>query len=874
MANGTNQTISTLIERQLPEFVRQNGPMFQAFLENYYAYLEQGVTDVASGKVIDRAKGLLDNADIDTAIDGFAQKMYLEFLAYFPQDAQINKGFILKNIKDFYRGRGSEQSYRFLFRALYGKESSVYFPKTDILIVSNGKWQIDKSLKVTNITVNGVVNNTAQGALFFVNTLVKGNNSTATAAVERTTTAFVNNALVFELFVSGVVGAFIGGEVITTTDFNGNVISATLYSGQVTKVTIVKGGTRYNIGDPVIFSPPPGLNPAATGFVSNVTSGNVSSIVTTYGGAGYNANNPLSITSGTGSGATGHVISVDTTGTQNCGPSSYNVVFSLVGDLANIALNANSYNIANAVLGWTNANTTLANSLFFVTLTNIGPILTVSTDNQGAGYLSPPSVSAVANTRLTNLGAIGRLRIVSPGTGYQVGDYLQFTNVLGGLGYGANAIVLANSAPGGGISQVQMNAFDVKADQFVGGSGYDQFHFPTITVISSNAQATGANIVCADILGTDATFNVQTGAIGAIQQITITGGGTNYNVAPSINLQGSGDGTAQAYSNIITGAFTYPGRYTDDSSTISTHSFLEDRDYYQNFAYDVKVPESIETYRLPVKNMVHPAGMKLWGSYLYGGSFANTVNLSVNSADVNERTDQHFYIANATIFQGNSYMNSATAMTPSSGKQGTLSLWLNFSTMPPAGSQSLIRMGNLFLNIVNTAVPNTYSTYFQILGQNVTTTLLDIRSNTRDVFMPNTWINLLATWDLTVPTANLYLTNVASLNVITLISSANSFISYNIANSSVGYNNIGESWSEIWLSNTWVNLSNVNNRVLFVTSYLQPANLASNGSGPTGAQPLIYLNNTGPTANVNDGTGGNFTFQGTIIQANSSPTDI
>src|SRR6185503_17701877 len=103
--------------------------------------------------------------------------------------------------------------------------------------------------------------------------------------------------------------------------------------------------------------------------------------------------------------------------------------------------------------------------------------------------------------------------------------------------------------------------------------------------------------------------------LGAIQKITITSAGFNYDTAPTIDLSQSGDGTATATASILDGVFTYPGRYLNDDGQVSSFNFLQDRDYYQNFPYVVRVQESIDNYRKMFKELVHPAGMKMFGEY-------------------------------------------------------------------------------------------------------------------------------------------------------------------------------------------------------------------------------------------------------------------
>ena len=72
---------------------------------------------------------------------------------------------------------------------------------------------------------------------------------------------------------------------------------------------------------------------------------------------------------------------------------------------------------------------------------------------------------------------------------------------------------------------------------------------------------------------------------------------------------------AQAYANIVTGVYSYPGRYIDESGQLSSSMYLEDRDYYQKFSYVVRLSESLERYRKSMNDLIHPAGTKLYGQY-------------------------------------------------------------------------------------------------------------------------------------------------------------------------------------------------------------------------------------------------------------------
>jgi hypothetical protein len=152
--------------------------------------------------------------------------------------------------------------------------------------------------------------------------------------------------------------------------------------------------------------------------------------------------------------------------------------------------------------------------------------------------------------------------------------------------------------------------------QITGGSGYDQLYLPIATVVSSNPLASNANIEVTAVLGSGETLYSANSIQGKILSLQILQGGSGYITAPTLNLTQIGDGTAQAEATIITGEFTYPGRYLNDDGHISSYNFIQDRDYYQKFSYVVKVKRSLDKYRSVLKTLIHPAGMKLFGEYV------------------------------------------------------------------------------------------------------------------------------------------------------------------------------------------------------------------------------------------------------------------
>jgi hypothetical protein len=129
-----NNYISTIVENQLPEFVRADHPQFVLFLKKYYEYMEQ------SGKTLEVGKNLYNYMDVDQTRADLLTYFKNNIIPDFPEQSQLSQEKILKAARSFYQKKGTGDSFKFLFRVLYGQEVEVYFPKQDILKASDGKW--------------------------------------------------------------------------------------------------------------------------------------------------------------------------------------------------------------------------------------------------------------------------------------------------------------------------------------------------------------------------------------------------------------------------------------------------------------------------------------------------------------------------------------------------------------------------------------------------------------------------------------------------------------------------------------------------------------------------------------------------------------
>ena len=105
---ATSRKTSTLINEQLPSFVRDEGPKLEAFVKAYYEWMEQ------SNNAVDVSKNLLSRADLDTTPTDYFDYFRKEIFKNVPDDAEVDKALLAKNIRTMYYNKGSEKSYKIL----------------------------------------------------------------------------------------------------------------------------------------------------------------------------------------------------------------------------------------------------------------------------------------------------------------------------------------------------------------------------------------------------------------------------------------------------------------------------------------------------------------------------------------------------------------------------------------------------------------------------------------------------------------------------------------------------------------------------------------------------------------------------------------
>lgn len=226
--------LSNIVREQFPEVIQTDYPLFVSFLEAYYEYMDTTM----AGK-IGHVK------DIDLTLDQFIVNFKKDFALNIPAFPFITEKEFLRNAKEFYASRGSEASYKFLLKILFGKESEIFYPETTLLRASDGRWIQDISVQVKIISgdVNSIIGKTVRVVL---------NETILFLSVLKTKRI---TDILFEIFIERPqFGEPMPGAILSFEGFSGTIMPV------LGAITVVTPGSGFKVGQFYDLSTPTGKN--------------------------------------------------------------------------------------------------------------------------------------------------------------------------------------------------------------------------------------------------------------------------------------------------------------------------------------------------------------------------------------------------------------------------------------------------------------------------------------------------------------------------------------------------------------------------------------------------------------------------------------
>jgi hypothetical protein len=277
IALDNEKITSMFVDDQFPGIYREQGQELVDLVKSYYRFLEE--SDVQSVYNIRR---IYDYRDIDSTLDRmlvFFKKKFLNGL-FFDEDTR----FVVKNILDLYRRRGSVEGIELFFKLFFDTEVSIYFPSQDMVKPSTSIWKTGSFLQMFSTNDLSIFDG-------IINLKIFGDKSNASAFVDSVYFVNIKGAYVPILFLSDVKGQFIGFDVIYSLEpsVSYGMVYGSLREVEIDKTRPVSGGNK--VGDKVEIMSSTGRG--AKGRITDVTRDLSGEIIFTIedGNYGYTTTN-------------------------------------------------------------------------------------------------------------------------------------------------------------------------------------------------------------------------------------------------------------------------------------------------------------------------------------------------------------------------------------------------------------------------------------------------------------------------------------------------------------------------------------------------------------------------------------------------------
>lgn len=506
---------------------------------------------------VNNIQDLLNFRDPDKAISNFLTKFRNEFLNTLPEtlDANVDKRKLIKNIKSVYRAKGTQRGHEVFFRFLFNLNSETFYPREQMLRVSDGQFDTNKVLRAI-----ATVGDTSD----LIGRTITGQTSGATAIIENVFKFQIGANTVTEFILNNdtISGTFVTSEEVrgTSTDESDTFIKATT-TGIPNIVSITNDGGLLSPDDAITLT---GAGTSAIIQVNTVGSGGITEVLIDDAGSGYTIGDNITFTNTNtnGGGAVAKVSVVNGGITPETGTTGATAVDHIV--LEDETVRGDVYT---------------GNKIVQESGSGNEDITDIRIINSGSGYTILPTAV------VTSSGGSGAKIIPYGG---EIGRLLSTKQIESGAGY--------EGSPSPTIKLPSTIIIKDKSGTFVEGE--------TLTGLDSSSTAITATVVSFDSSNNLLVVKDATGEFA--ESTTVTGAGEATGVVLKNDL---------ATATVTVGAVVdTAGTFINEDGHISeTTMKIQDSLYYQDFSYVIKVGRSINDWRDSFKKTMHTAGYYFTG---------------------------------------------------------------------------------------------------------------------------------------------------------------------------------------------------------------------------------------------------------------------
>lgn len=167
--------VADRVKDQQPEFIQDNHELLIKFLEEYYKFLEQ-----EPDGSLDVIRSFPENIDVDTTDEVFLEQFKK---ALFPAalknvELQISERELIKNLRDFYLSKGTEEAFNFVMQKIFANSAELKYGRDQVFRTSDNEYLGNAEIILTNLDLD--TTDLSQ----YVGTMISQKETVATAIID------------------------------------------------------------------------------------------------------------------------------------------------------------------------------------------------------------------------------------------------------------------------------------------------------------------------------------------------------------------------------------------------------------------------------------------------------------------------------------------------------------------------------------------------------------------------------------------------------------------------------------------------------------------------------------------------------------------
>jgi hypothetical protein len=133
----------------IPRHILEDSENFIQLLQDYYEFLNE------RNMPINVITNMVKNTDIDRADEQFIDNILAETMVDLPSEPSANRKIFYKRVVDFYRTKGTIESFRIFFRVFFNDNIEIFYPKDYTFTLGLNRW--DSELRIPSFNEEGVL---------------------------------------------------------------------------------------------------------------------------------------------------------------------------------------------------------------------------------------------------------------------------------------------------------------------------------------------------------------------------------------------------------------------------------------------------------------------------------------------------------------------------------------------------------------------------------------------------------------------------------------------------------------------------------------------------------------------------------------------